>query len=115
LEREKQRRVSIQETKIKPCNRESTKNVELLIPPPSVPPQVGAKLRNYTSAWEEITSNCWVLQVVKNGMTWKWTKNLTTGVVPDELRDSLERLQLVDQEVEAMLKKGAIIEVEYSE
>ncbi len=38
-----------------------------------------------------------------------------TGRVPEEIRGTEERLQLVDQEVIVLLKKGAIVEVDFSE
>jgi hypothetical protein len=72
---------------------------------------VGGCLTNYAKAWEEITDDRWVLNIVHNGYAptfWGSRPPLTRCWQAHESATTLEKSRLLQEQVDTMLKKEAI-------
>ena len=77
---------------------------------------IAGRLKSRLLSWKQITNNTWALSVVSEGLKFHWKKGCPTtphrkGNPPLDQ----EAKAILDGEVEAMLQKGAIHEVESSE
>lgn len=74
---------------------------------------VGARLRGFAPAWENLTSDKWVLQTISTGYRIEFTGpcQLTRAPLWTQIPRNIKRRQALESGLEKMLKKQAIIPV----
>lgn len=66
------------------------------------------KLKFHVQAWEQFTQDSWILQAI-SGYKIEFHTQPVQYVIPNEIPFSLDQLQIVNEEVNVLLKKGAIV------
>ena len=83
----------------------SSDNVSIIAKRPEIP--VGGRLSHFLHAWEKITTDKWVLDVVKHGYKLEFIqKPPFLGIKPTNV--ALESQAIIKQEIDSLLNKNAI-------
>lgn len=81
-------------------------NSDLSTLPPDYTP-VGGRLQQFHPIWQSVTTEKWVIGIIQNGYCLELTSN-PPNIPPRTHKLSPEHLQLLEQEVQSLLLKGAI-------
>ncbi|CAG2224453.1 unnamed protein product [Mytilus edulis] len=81
------------------------------VPQKSIP--VGGRLSFFLNQWKKITSDCYVLSIIRGGLTLQFKNPPPLSAVPISLSHTQDpvKCQLLSVEVDTMLQKAAIEEV----
>lgn len=69
---------------------------------------IGGKLSEYYSEWKNITDNWWVLDSIKNGVKLQFDETPIMDSMPTEYYGNSANEKIIDNEINELLKKGAI-------
>ncbi|CAG2208128.1 unnamed protein product [Mytilus edulis] len=77
---------------------------------------VGGRLTHFLKKWISITSDCWVLSVIRGGLTLQFKEQPPLSPVPIPLSNTRDpqKFLLLSTEVETLLTKRAVEEVPVS-
>jgi hypothetical protein len=73
--------------------------------------RVGARLLDFAKNWKDVTNDSWVLESVSEGIKLDFVETPKQLSYPRPVAMSADMLRVCDQEVEDLLKKGAIVRV----
>ncbi|XP_073525244.1 uncharacterized protein [Phyllobates terribilis] len=86
------------------------------VPPPRIrkplsdsSPQVGGRLSHFLPAWKKISSNSWILGIIRRGLTLEFKSRPKNTVKISAPRGLVEQIAL-QQEVLSLLRKGVLVE-----
>lgn len=71
--------------------------------------KVGGRLRQFANSWREISNDPWVIDTVTNGLWLDFDSNPFQSFIRPEISMNEEQSSLCDQEIEALIGKGAIL------
>ena len=71
--------------------------------------KVGGRLRQFANSWREISNDPWVIDTVTNGLWLDFDSNPFQSFIRPEISMNEEQSSLCDQEIEALIGKGAIV------
>ncbi len=75
----------------------------------------GGRISRYVSAWQNITNDPWVLETVHHGLSLDFSSPPTQQRIPHNAVMNTEQSKICDEEVAALLEKGAITQVDRGE
>ncbi|XP_073424401.1 uncharacterized protein [Dendrobates tinctorius] len=73
-------------------------------------PPVGGRLRFFYPKWEQISSNPWILSIIKEGMKIEFLQNPYDFFVLTRL-NSMTQQKALEEEIRSLLCKGVLVEV----